>query len=70
VIAYLLWPELFAGRDCHVTVETASETAMGRTTIDWWGAQARPPNAHVLDRLDADELFRRLTRSPGRLPRP
>ena len=25
VIAYLLWPDLFHGRDCHVSVETASE---------------------------------------------
>ena len=38
-IAYLLWPDLFTGRDCHVTVETASETTIGRSTIDWWGSR-------------------------------
>jgi purine nucleosidase len=68
-VAYLLWPELFAGRDCHVTVETASEVTMGRTTIDWWGAEQHPPNVHVVDRLEADELFVRLTRSLAALPR-
>ena len=31
VIAYLLWPDLFAGRDCHVAVETASEATIGRS---------------------------------------
>jgi purine nucleosidase len=67
VIAQLLWPELFAGRDCHVAVETASETTMGRTTIDWWDSGGHPPNAHVIDRVDADELFVRLTRSLARL---
>jgi purine nucleosidase len=69
VVAYLLWPELFTGRDCHVTVETASETTMGRTTIDWWGTGRHAPNAHVIDRLDADELFARLTRALATLPR-
>jgi purine nucleosidase len=67
VIAYLLWPDLFGGRDCHVTVETAGETTLGRSSIDWWGSQGKAPNAHVIDRLDADEFFRRLTRSLGRL---
>ncbi len=54
VIAYLLWPELFTGRDCHVTVETASEVTIGRSSIDWWGSQKQKPNAHVIDHVDAD----------------
>jgi purine nucleosidase len=68
VIAYLLWPELFAGRDCHVAVETAGGETVGRSVIDWWGATRRPPNTHVIDRLDADALFGRLTRSLANLP--
>jgi purine nucleosidase len=67
VIAYLLWPELFAGRDCHVSIECAGEELMGRSTIDWWNALKRPPNAHVIDRLDADRFFQRLTGSLARL---
>ncbi len=61
VIAYLLWPELFHGRDCFVAVETASETTIGRSTIDWWGSLKRPANAHVIERVDADGFFERLT---------
>jgi purine nucleosidase len=45
VIAYLLKPELFKGRNCNVSVETASELTMGMTVIDWWGVTKRPKNA-------------------------
>jgi purine nucleosidase len=67
VIAYLLWPELFAGRDCHVAVETSGETTIGRSAIDWWGSQKLPANAHVVDRIDAEEMFKRLARSLAKL---
>ena len=38
VIAWLLRPELFTGRSCHVAIETHSELTMGRTVVDWQGA--------------------------------
>jgi len=63
VIAWLLWPDLFTGRDCHVRVETASEAGIGRSIIDWWGRDDSPANAHVIDGIDADGLFERLTAS-------
>jgi purine nucleosidase len=61
VIAYLLWPELFYGRDCHVAIELQSSSAIGRSTIDWWNRLRLPANAHVIDRIDADGFFSRLT---------
>ncbi len=67
VIAYLLWPELFAGRDCHVAIETASEATMGRSTIDWWGSLHAAPNAHVIERVNAEPMFERLTQSLAKL---
>ncbi|MCC6469333.1 MAG: nucleoside hydrolase [Alphaproteobacteria bacterium] len=67
VIAYLLWPELFTGRDCHVAVETAGEASIGRSLIDWWGSQRQPANAHVIDRIDDAEMFRRLAQSLAKL---
>ena len=67
VIAYLLWPDLFTGRDCHVTVETASEATMGRSTIDWWGSQKEKPNAHVIGHVDAAGFYERLTTSLAKL---
>jgi len=67
VIAYLLWPDLFTGRDCHVAVETASEITIGHSSIDWWGSQKEKPNAHVIGHLDADGFYERLTRSLAKL---
>ncbi|HVM78461.1 MAG TPA: nucleoside hydrolase [Stellaceae bacterium] len=68
-VAYLLWPEIFPSRACAVTVEVASEETIGRSTIDWWGSGKRKPNAEVVERIDAEELFTRLARSLAKLDR-
>lgn len=60
VIAFLLWPELFEGRDCFVAVETGDGPLRGRTTIDWNGRLKRAPNAHVVSAVKAHELFERV----------
>ena len=57
VIAYLLRPTLFTGRDCHVAIETASPLTLGMTVIDWWGVTGQAPNAHVLGDIDAPGFF-------------
>jgi purine nucleosidase len=67
VLAYLLRPDLFAGRNCNVTVETASELTMGMTVVDWWGVTNRPANALVMRDIDADGFFELLTQRLGRL---
>ncbi|RWM82699.1 MAG: nucleoside hydrolase [Mesorhizobium sp.] len=67
VIAYLLKPELFRGRNCNVVVETASELTMGMTVIDWWGVTKRPNNAMVMRDIDDDALFALLLERLGRL---
>ena len=67
VIAYLLEPELFEGKDCHVTVETASELTMGRTVADWWGVTGKPANCRVIDRIDADGYYRLIAERLARL---
>jgi purine nucleosidase len=70
-VAYLLWPELFRGKQCHVAIETEGRLTRGRTVVDWWPNLAKPsgnaPNCLVIDRIDADEFFRRLTERLGRL---
>lgn len=68
VIAFLLWPELFEGRDCFVAVETSDGPLRGRTTIDWNGRLKRPANAHVVSAVQAHELFERMTRLLATLP--
>jgi purine nucleosidase len=68
VVAWLLRPELFAGRDCFVEVETGAGPLRGRTTIDWNGRLKRPPNAHVVDRVDSGGLFGLIRDALARLP--
>ena len=67
VIAYLLQPGLFSGRDCNVEVETASPLTAGMTVVDWWGVTDRKPNARVMKDVDADGFFALLTERVGRL---
>jgi len=57
VIAYLLLPDLFTGRRCHVAIEHRSELTMGMTVIDWWGVTGNEPNAMVMRWIDADAFF-------------
>jgi purine nucleosidase len=59
VIGWLLWPELFEGRDCYVHITTEGELR-GRSTIDWYGRQKRPVNAFVVDTINANALFDRI----------
>ena len=61
VIAYLLKPDLFSGRECNVAVETASELTMGTTVVDWWHVTKRPKNALVMRDIDAGGFFALLT---------
>lgn len=68
VIAYLLWPDLFAGRHVNVAIETASPLTIGMTVVDWWGVTDRPPNARFIDEVDAERLYERLGEYVARLP--
>ena len=67
-IAWLLRPELFSGRACHVAIETRGEHTLGRTVVDWSGRPDLPANAMVIDRIDADGFFALLTERLARLP--
>jgi purine nucleosidase len=67
-IAYLLRPDLFAGRFVNVEVETGSELTRGMTVADWWGVTDRAPNATFVGDIDADGFFELLTERLGRLP--
>lgn len=68
VLGLLLWPELFAGRDCHVEIETSAGPLRGRTTIDWHGRLKRPANARVVERIEAGPLFDRMIEALSVLP--
>ena len=60
-MAYLLWPDLFAGRLCNVEIETNSELTRGATVVDWWYRTTRPHNCTwVRQCLDTPELYTRI----------
>lgn len=67
VIAYLIQPELFSGRECNVEIELNSELTLGMTVIDWWRVTKRPANALVLRDVHAQGFFDLLTVRVGRL---
>lgn len=67
VVAWLLWPELFAGRDCFVEIECEGRLR-GRTTIDWNGRSRKPPNAFVVGEVRAEPLFDRMIDALALLP--
>ncbi len=67
VIAWLLRPELYAGRTINVEVETRSELTVGMTVADWWGVTGRPANATWMRQVDADGFYALLLERIGRL---
>lgn len=60
VIAYLLQPKLYDGKPCHVAIETVSPHALGQTIVDVWGASGKPPNATVIQTVDAEGFYQLL----------
>jgi purine nucleosidase len=68
VIAYLLSPTLFQGREVNVAVETHSPLTMGMTVVDWWGVTGRKANVRLMNTVNADGFFELLTENLARLP--
>lgn len=67
VIAYLIEPTLFAGRQCNVEIETESALTFGMTVVDWWNVTDRAANATVMRSIDDDRFFDLLTERIGHL---
>ena len=68
VIAYLLQPELFDGRQCNVVIETASELTVGMTVTDYWHVTDRPKNVNYQRSANAEGFYALLTERLARLP--
>lgn len=67
VVAYLLDPDLFSGKRCHVDIVSDSGAANGMTLVDWWDVTGREPNALVMNEIDDAGFFALLTDRIGRL---
>lgn len=68
VVAYLLCPTLFSGREVNVAVETAGPLTCGMTVVDWWGVTGRPVNARFMTTVDAGGVYDLLTERLAFLP--
>jgi len=68
VIAYLITPDLFAGKTVNVSIETTSLLTLGMTVADWRRITDRPRNVHFLREADADGFYAPLTERLARLP--
>ncbi len=68
VIAYLLRPELYTGRQINVAVELASELTLGMTVADYWQITQRPRNVFYVRDMDAQGFYDLLIERLARLP--
>ena len=68
VIAWMLKPELFQGRQINVEIEVGSELTFGMTVADYWQVTDRPKNVFFLRSGDADGFYKLLTERISRLP--
>ena len=67
VIAWLIDPDLFQGKEVNVEIETTSKLTRGMTVADWWYVTDRPPNALFIGDIDRDGFFDLLTTRLSRL---
>lgn len=71
VIAYLINPDLFQGRQINVSIETKSELTRGMSVADFWGVtdpETFPRNAFFLSDVDDEGYYALLTERLARLP--
>lgn len=68
VPAFMLAPDIFAGRQVNVSVETQGSLTLGMTVADWWGITDRPRNAFWVRDGDPDRYHALLLECLGNLP--
>ncbi|WP_460408944.1 nucleoside hydrolase [Pseudomonas amygdali] len=67
VIAWLLKPELFSGRQINVAVDTREGIGFGQTVADWYGTLKQPQNVFWVENGNAQGFFDLLTERLARL---
>ena len=68
VIAYLLEPDIFSGKQINVEIETNSQLTLGMTVADWWGVTEKKANTLFIGDVDSDKFFDLLTKRIASLP--
>lgn len=67
VIAYLLKPALFTGKQINVVVDSREGVTFGQTVADWYGTLKQDNNVFWIENGDAQGFFDLLTERLGRL---
>lgn len=67
VIAFLLKPELFSGRQVNLAIDTREGLGFGQTVADWYGTLKQPQNVFWIANGDAQGFFDLLSERLGRL---
>ena len=67
VIAYLLKPELFTGKQINVAIDSREGITFGQTLADWYDTLKRDKNVFWVENGDAQGFFDLLTARLGRL---
>ncbi|XAG00884.1 nucleoside hydrolase [Pseudomonas sp. REB1044] len=67
VIAYLLEPGLFSGRQVHMSVDSLEGPTFGQTVADWYGVLEQPANVTWIEEGNAQGFFDLLSARLARL---
>ena len=67
VIAYLLKPELFSGKQVNLAIDTREGITFGQTVVDWYDTLKQDKNVFWVENGDAQGFFDLLTARLGRL---
>jgi len=67
VIAYLLKPELFSGRQVNLVIDSREGPTFGQTIVDWYDGLKQPKNVFWVENGDAQGFFNLLTERLARL---
>ena len=68
VTGYLLAPEIYEQKSCHVTIDIVSPETIGMTVVDWWDVTKRRKNCKVLRRIDPQPFFKLMLERISSLP--
>ena len=68
VIAYLLKPEYYIGKEINIQIELNSDLTLGMTVADWWQITDKKKNVHFVRDVDTKAVLDLLISRLGTLP--